>query len=564
MRTLPKTGASSVIPASVDAVGAPIKATTAPTPPLAAHPEKPKKGLIDAPTSPLPAVTAPVASALSATKVASPFTSFMKVETYDVEVQRASGTETVRVSALRGPGDNSTMVVPVVLDADGRPRITVKGGSTRAAMELRKPGQYVMPGMVGGRWDKNVGADPAGIAKKIGIAELAEEIGAQAVKGGAFVLGEQLTATMPTLSTEADLAVGVLAVVKDDAVIAGDGSGMELVGLMKPVTLSVSEALGAARNGEIGEGARFEAYTRRFLDKMGFIPELDAYVHDLPPALKKAFEQNGTLGLGAAFDPRALAMDGGHEDSGGLAHEAPAGGVKAAANAAAVSTVHFVSNNPVVIEGAGAVMFDAKTDHVAQTPSGPALIGKPHPNQILHSDHDVAKVVTWFDDPLRGPMVQLQAVERPIMAAKGIVLGSGEGAYPHENRALVRRDVGEVKVQLPLGAELSPEQIIAAAKGLDTNAVADAAVGPGAVRLGAPAFASPGQSDLMHHFYGRALPAAPSDTSGFVTLAEAIRIVRGGEGEAATEALLLRLADAAGWAPSLGMTVARAQKLAGV
>lgn len=549
------TSAASALPAPTGSTPSLAPATT---------PEKPKRGLIDTPSSPLPAMPTLAATAVSAERVGQPFTSFMKVETYDVAISRPGGVETVRVSALRGPGDNCTMVVPMVLDGDGRPRITVKGGSTRAAMELRKPGQYVMPGMVGGRWDKDVGADPAGIAKKIGIAELAEEIGAKAVKGGAFVLGDQLVPTMPTLSTEADLAVGVLAVVKDDAVIAGDGSGMELVGLMKPVTLSVKDALHAARSGEIGEGARFEAYTRRFLDKMGFIPELDAYVHDLPPAIRKAFDQHGTLGLGAALDPRALAGADGHEDDGGIAHAAPAGGVKPVANAAKVSTVQFVSVNAVPIEGAGATMLDAKTDHAVATPDGLQLIGKVHPNQIFHTDHDVAKVVTWFADPLHGPMVKLQATERPVLAAKGELMAKAEGAYPHENRALVRRDVGEVRVELPLGGDLSPAEIMAKAKTIDTSALADAAVGKGAVRLGAPTFASPGQSDFMHHFYARPLGAAPEDRAGFVTLSEALRIVRGGEGEAATEALLLRLADAVGWVPSLGMSTERAQKLAGL
>ena len=111
---------------------------------------KPKKGLISSPDSPLTTTKTPSATAVSATKVGAPFTSFMKVETYDVEIQRSGKSETVRVSTLRGPGDNSTMVVPVLLDENGKPRITVKGGSTRAAMELRKPGQYVSPGMVGG------------------------------------------------------------------------------------------------------------------------------------------------------------------------------------------------------------------------------------------------------------------------------------------------------------------------------------------------------------------------------------------------------------------------------
>ena len=245
---------------------------------------------------------APAARVVGGEKLEPAFKSFMKVDRLRLDVERpgAAGApptiEPVTVAALRGPGDNCTMVVPVVLAADGRPSVVVKAGSTRAAAELREPGRYVMLGMVGGRWDKSIGADAAGIAKKIGIAELAEEIGATAVKGGAFTLGDRLTATMPSISTEADLAVGVLARVSADATPTGDHSGMEVVGLMKPVALEPRDALARSRRGELGEGARFEAYTRRFLDKLGFVPELDAYVFDLPPALRKAFD---TRGLGA-------------------------------------------------------------------------------------------------------------------------------------------------------------------------------------------------------------------------------------------------------------------------
>ncbi len=79
---------------------------------------------------------------------------------------------------------------------------------------------------------------------------------------------------------------------------------------MKPVLLSVDEAFAQARSGEISEGPRFAAYARRSLDKLGFIPELKAYVFDLPPALKAAFKQNGTLGNGDPVDPRKIIATG--------------------------------------------------------------------------------------------------------------------------------------------------------------------------------------------------------------------------------------------------------------
>jgi hypothetical protein len=497
----------------------------------------------------------------------------MKVDRLRLDVERpgAAGApptiEPVTVAALRGPGDNCTMVVPVVLAADGRPSVVVKAGSTRAAAELREPGRYVMLGMVGGRWDKSIGADAAGIAKKIGIAELAEEIGATAVKGGAFTLGDRLTATMPSISTEADLAVGVLARVSADATPTGDHSGMEVVGLMKPVALEPRDALARSRRGELGEGARFEAYTRRFLDKLGFVPELDAYVFDLPPALRKAFD---TRGLGAPLDPRKLAATDESESAGEAAHAGAAPPPPPAALAAAVKDVAFLSASAVPVPELGATMFDAQTDHVSIGDDGArTLLGKAHPNQLLHVPHDLAKLVRYVVDPARGPLVALEPIERPLLAAKGTVL-AGELAYPDEDHRLVRPELPELVVPLGLDASQGLEALRKQAAQIDgparAKAVVDAALageGASAKALGAPTFASPGQSDLRLHFYAAELPADVSKAA-LVPIGDALARARRGELDAGAEATLLRLADAIGWIPSLGMHVDAARKLAGL
>jgi hypothetical protein len=458
-----------------------------------------------------------------------------------------------------------------LLDAQGQPNLLIKGGNTRAAHTMRGRA-YVSGGMIGGRWDVNIGADPAGIAKKVGIAEVAEEVGAQVLKGGAFSLGEKLVPTMPSASTEADLPVGVIAKLDAGTSITGDGSGMELVGLMKQLVLPADQALAASRKGEISEGGRFEAYTRRFLDKLGYVPELGAYVFDLPPSLRAAFKQNGTLGLGAPVDPRKLSVEGGHESAADISH-APSGAPAPVANAAAVNGVKFLETQAVQVPDFG-VMFDAKTDHAVLDSSGQTtLIGKVHPNQILHLDHDLAKLAIYYQDPMQGPMVRFEDVERPIMAAKGTVLAD-EIAYKNENYALVRKDLAEVKVALPLPTTLSPDELQAKAKDLDTSLLAakqaklalkERGIDAELTKLGSPVFASPGQSDLQFHFLAAELQAPPADKRGFIPLSEALRLVRTeGQGDAGTEAALLRLADALGWVPSLGMSAQRAKKLAGL
>lgn len=571
-----RTGSSSAPQGSAGLVGGHDRAEPRPSgkgqsvAPELSNPLLPPPGLLAVPEAPAAAAVSSV-KVLGGHKNPPHFAAFMRVENLSLEIERQGQVSQVQVPALCGMGHNCTMVTAVLLDAEGHPNLLIKGGNTRAAHTMRGRA-YVSGGMIGGRWDLNVGADPAGIAKKVGIAEVAEEVGARVLKGGAFSLGEKLVPTMPTASTEADLPVGVIARLDPGATITGDGGGMELVGLMKQLVMPVGDALAASRQGEISEGGRFEAYTRRFLDKLGYLPELGAYVFDLPPALQKAFEQHGTLGLGKPVDPRGLDADAGHESAADISH-APTAAPKPVTNAAQVNGVAFVETNAVPIPGFG-VMYDAKTDHAVLGADGQAnLIGKVHPNQVLHVDHDLAKVAVYYLDPLRGPMVKLEPLERPVMAAKGTAL-AGEIAYENENYALVRDDLVEVKVQLPLPIDLSPSELQQASKALDipklahdgvTQALSSRGVKADLAALGAPVFASPGQSDLQFHFFAARLSSPPPAAQGFVTLGEALRKVRTeGVGDAGTEAALLRLADAIGWVPSLGMSVERARKLAGL
>lgn len=498
-------------------------------------PDKIKPGVIDAPATP-PSMQA---VATDARLVAAPFNSFMKVRRFEVDIQRpgVDGVSTVQVDIVNGPGHNCSMAAPIVLGTDGAPALVLKAGDTRAARKLR--GQdYVKIGMIGGRWDK-VGADP----QKIGIEELAEEIGAQALPGGYLPLGTKLVPTMPGESTEADRYFA--AVVQIDGHATGDASGMEVVGLMGPVTMSIADALAAMDNGDVGEGARARVAYARGLDAIGFIPELNAYVHDLPGPLKKRFD---TLGLGDAIDPRKLDKPPPAEAQG--VGQAPA----QHDNAAQVDDVAFLSQTDVTISD-HATMLDAQTTHLATGVDGVAqAVGDPFPNQIYHLDYDRAKVVVFHDDAVRGPMVKMSPTERPALAAKALAL-DGERTYKDENTNLVALDVDNLKIELD------------GATGDKTNALADAAVvsafGEGSVkRLGAACDASPGQSDLRFHFFANQIET-PKDKTAFVPLSEAIAACRDGAGDAATEALLLRLAADQRWIPSLGMSVDRAKKMAG-
>lgn len=438
------------------------------------------------------------------------------------------------------------MVVPLAIDAvTKKPVLVLKGGSTRAAHELRRPGQYVMTGMVGGRWDKKIGNDATAFAKKIGVAELAEEIGGTAVEGGAFTLGDTLVPTMPIASTEADLPIAAISTI-DPAAITGDGSGMEVIGLMKPLAFSVEDAFALSRAGKVSEGARFEAYARRCLDKIAYVPELGMFVHQLPKALQDAFSHWGTLGLGEALDARKWIER--------ATTSKPVSESKQQAPKVAVDTVKFIETKTV--EFPGGVLFDATTDHAVLEDGKAVAVGQPHPNQLLHLDYDLAKVGVFYSDPLLGPMVEFRSYERPVLAAKD------------EGSALMRKDVSEIRVELPYPKSEDPGALIDSARNMEIDERAEAAVssvfkdrGARVQRLGEPTFASPGQCDLQFHFYAAELESPPTDKSAFVPISYAIKMVRSGEGDAATEALLLRLCHELGWIPSLNLSTGLAKKM---
>lgn len=494
------------------------------------------KGLIDVPAPP----PAPVATAVAARLDKAWYDGFMKMRRFDVDIARPGSAqiETRAIDVLSGPGHNCSMAAPLVIGPDGLPSVVLKAGDTRAARLLRGE-PYVRIGMIGGRWDK-VGAD----AKKIGLEEIAEEIGAKLVPNGYLALGDKLSPTMPHESTEADRYFVALVRLEDGAAPpAGDGGGMEVAGLMKPVAMSVAAGLKAMDDGSVGEGARARTAYARAFDKIGYIPELGRYVHDIP-ALRKQFD---TMGLGAAIDPRPLAADGKGDaivSSHGIPDTAPdPDGVK-------VNGASFVSKKEIPVSEK-ATFLDASTTHVARADDGTEkVVGKPFPNQLLHLTYDRAKIAVFYRDPVQGPMVRFDAVERPALAAKALAMDA-ERTYKDENTDLVARDVLDVEVPLEKDGAASAAQKIAKPFGAK------------AVQLGAPCDASPGQSDLRLHFYGVEI-APPEDRSAFLSLADALRMIRAnGEADAATEALLHRLAAHEGWIPSLRMSVATAKKIAG-
>ena len=198
---------------------------------------------------------------------------------------------------------------------------------------------------------------------------------------------------------------------------------------------------------------------------------------------------------------------------------------------------------------AGARFVEAEAAHVADAGRDPSRVGKPYPIQFLSLSYDRVKLAAYAVDPERGPLVYLEEAERLASAVKQLALTSEWQSA--EDPRLCRRDAIDLEVEA--GADLEARIEVAAAEALGRRRLS----GAPPRRLGAPADASPGQTDLRFHFW--AAEVAQARGEGWCTLAEALTACRAGEGDAATEALLLRLARALDWIPTLGTWVPTAR-----
>ncbi len=465
---------------------------------------------------------------------------WLKVHSVDVTVTRGGVAETQALKLLQRPGHDSTHVETLRLHGDGPPTLVYKDGDTRPTAALRGT-PYVATGIVAGSLDHD-GVD----AEATALQEIAEEVGGQPL-GRLVALGAPAP-TMPVTDGPNDVAssesdhywLGVLSSAQGE--IKGDGSGHEVAGLLRPIDLSIAQALEKIDSGGIRENARARVALSRGLDKLAFVPQLNAWLRDLPPALQQRFDN---LGLGATYDPATAttpSLPPQHDD----APATPRPPLRNAHLAKQIDGVDLGDPKELAL-GGGSTMLGAHINHLA----GGVPVGGALPLEALHSDFDRLKLAQYFVDPKLGPMVKLELAERPLLAAKAAMTGSAEHA--------VRFDVTDLKVPLPAvtvegGKAKGADGLVATAAAEALKAAGAALPGAKLQVLSAPSYASPGQTDLRYHFLAAEVPAGGA--AGFVTLAEALRRCRAGTaGDANTEALLLRLADHLGWAPQLQMSV---------
>jgi hypothetical protein len=460
------------------------------------------------------------------------FDGFLKVRTYELDIQRPEGVQTVTLTNLNGPGHNCAMVATTALAPDGTPRIILKKGDTRLSRQLRGE-EYVKLGPTGGRLDK-VGADP----EKIGLSETAEELGGRPVEGSFRRLGSKLSPTMPHESTESDAYFS--AVVQLGGKIEGDGGGMEAVGLIGPYLCDYQEFQRLLNSGEIADGARTRTMYGRNFDSVGYIPQLGVYVHD-HPALKARFS---TLGLGEPWDPRS-------QKPPEIQPEPPAE-PDAPKNEAALIDHCIITQCKEIPLGIGMKMIDAQTQHAATVDGVVVPQEKKFLNQVECLNYDRAKMVVYYNDPQQGPMVYFADCERPLQALKGTGVFGQECDPTQDNTNLVRKDLMDFKIDREEAAGPQLANLLASELKVQSQPR----------ELCAKTSTSSGSNDLYYHFYAVEVDKPPAGVQ-FVPLAQAVLGCRGGDADPLSESTLLSLYDQLGWIPQLGMSVESARQLIG-
>ena len=469
-------------------------------------------------------------TAVRAVKVAEPFAGYMRVRRFAVWIadDETPVPQAAQCNVLSAPGHDVVLVAALALDEQNRLRAILKAGDTRPARVLRGE-PYVKLGTVGGRLDHS-GEPPANVAKR----EVIEEIGGKVIDGSLYGLGDKPAPTMPSESTEADRFYTALVRFEEGLGPKGDGGGLELPGLMVPRLLGCQDFLRAVDQGRVGEGARARVGYARAFDKLGFIPSLDRFIYDLPPEIRERFD---SLGMGAPVDLRHL--------GGPVGEPAAASPV---ARESEVNDVKLLDRVNTHLEEAS-LLVDARVAHAIRTEDGLVTVGSPFRIQFLHVPYDRVKLAVYANDPERGPVVLLEPIERLPLAIKGLAL---DGECPGEaDTRLARLDVLEAKMHI--GSEHRAHVIESLAEHAAEAIVGARSISSAPRRLGSSFDASPGQSDLRYHLFAVEVPLKTVDRR-FVPLSDALAAVRAGEGDAGTEAILLRLADDLDWIPGLRMS----------
>jgi ADP-ribose pyrophosphatase len=216
------------------------------------------------------------------------------------EYEDGTHSRVYNCDVLSRPGSDA--VVAALYEIDGRRRVHVLlRDMPRAPIYLRKHKRFVHPDprtyvtlceLVAGVVEASDERGAAGLCQRAAV-ETEEETGLE-VSPEAFRLVGGETFASPGMSDEKLYFCAAAADVAEARAGPGDGSVMEEgAGI---VLLELGEAIAACRAGDIPD-MKTELGLLRLADHLGYVPQLDCFVDELPPALRERYRR---LGVAAA------------------------------------------------------------------------------------------------------------------------------------------------------------------------------------------------------------------------------------------------------------------------
>jgi len=216
------------------------------------------------------------------------------------EYEDGSRSRVYDCDVLSRPGSDA--VVAALYEIDGRRRIhVVLREMSRAPIYLRKHKRFVHPDprtyvtlreLVAGVVEASDEPGAAGLCQRA-AAETREEAGLSLPPEAFQPIGGETFAS-PGMSDEKLYFCAAAAEVAEANAGVGDGSVMEEGADI--VLLELGEAIAACRSGDIPD-MKTELGLLRLADHLGYVPQLDCFVDELPPSLQERYRR---LGVAAA------------------------------------------------------------------------------------------------------------------------------------------------------------------------------------------------------------------------------------------------------------------------
>ena len=129
-------------------------------------------------------------------------------------------------------------------------------------------------------------------------AEAEEECGMTIDPAGVQALGGP-SFPSPGVTDEKVFFASAAVSIADASEVRGDGSGMEEG--TRRVVLDLREAIARCRTGEIPD-MKTELALLRLCDQLGYLPQVDAFVDELPEDLRDRYAPPGMTWAGAEFE----------------------------------------------------------------------------------------------------------------------------------------------------------------------------------------------------------------------------------------------------------------------